>query len=102
MALGNTVNPYLAARAVLLLVKYGKFESGPLGGQPIADTIHTVAFPGLGTGVGGVGPNMCAHQMRLALDEVIGESGTYPATWADAARKHKKMYLDHLGESQGE
>ena len=100
MVLGNTVNPYLAARAVLLLIRHGQFMTGPLAGQPIADTVNTVAFPGLGTGVGGVGPNMCAHQMRLALDEVVGETGAYPASWADAARQHKKMYLDHLGESQ--
>lgn len=96
--LGYTVNPYLAARAVLLLIKHGVFESGAFVGHPISDVIHTVAFPGLGTGVGRVGPNMCAHQVRVALDEVLGDAIGFPTSWSDAVMRHKKLYMDHLGE----
>jgi hypothetical protein len=44
MVLRDSVNPYLAARAVFLLVQQGQLP------------IRSVAFPGLGTGVGGIGP----------------------------------------------
>jgi O-acetyl-ADP-ribose deacetylase (regulator of RNase III) len=98
----NSVNPYLAARAVFLLIKHGTFVAGPLVGQPISNTINTVAFPGLGTGVGKVGPNTCAHQLRLALEEVIAETVAFPSSWADAAQKHKQMYLDTLGDPYSE
>lgn len=59
MVLRDTVNPFLAARAAMLLVKHGKFRDGPLVNEPIATAVETVAFPGLGTGVGQVDPNTC-------------------------------------------
>src|SRR5579884_3260095 len=52
MVLHESVNAYLAARAVLLLVRHGVFPCGPHQGQRIADRVKTIAFPGLGTGVG--------------------------------------------------
>lgn len=70
MVLRDSVNAYLAARAALLLVKHGRFQSGPDVGQPIAAKIKRLAFPGLGTGVGQMGPNTCARQMRAAIDHV--------------------------------
>lgn len=54
MVLQDSVNPYLAARAVLLLVKHDRFESGPLAGEKILDMVQTIAFPGLATGIGQV------------------------------------------------
>ena len=95
--LGYTVNPYLAARAVLLMVKHGVVSSGRFAGEPVSSLEQSVAFPGLGTGVGRVGPNMCAHQVRKAIDDVYGEP-TFPTSWDDATRRHKKMYMDFLGE----
>ncbi len=70
MILSNSVNPYLAMRAVLLLIKNGTFASGMLQGERISDAVKSVAFPGLGTGVGRVLPNTspdkCGPQlMRL-------------------------------------
>jgi O-acetyl-ADP-ribose deacetylase (regulator of RNase III) len=65
--LHNSANPYLAARAVFLLLQYGQFPDG----TPISERVQTIAFPGLGTGVGRVGPMMCATQMRQAIDNVI-------------------------------
>lgn len=49
MNLHDTINPYLAARAVLLLVEHGHFPNGLLVGEPIKDIVQTIAFPGLGT-----------------------------------------------------
>ena len=73
MILRESVNPYLAARAVLLLVKNGTFLAGQHAGQRSADYVKVIAFPGLGTGVGRVGSNTCAHQVRAAIDDVILE-----------------------------
>jgi O-acetyl-ADP-ribose deacetylase (regulator of RNase III) len=71
MILHDTVNPYLAARAIFNLVKHKTFLSGSYKNQPIAEHIKTVALPGLGTGVGRVGFNTCAHQVRTAIDDVL-------------------------------
>jgi len=97
MVLGYTVNPYLAARAVLLMIKHGVVSTGSFAGVPVASMVQSVAFPGMGTGVGRVGPNMCAHQVRHAIDDVLGEPYV-PTSWDDATRQHKKMYMDFLGE----
>jgi O-acetyl-ADP-ribose deacetylase (regulator of RNase III) len=102
MILGNTVNPYLAARAVLLLVKHGAFTHGKHAGEAISNHIRTVAFPGLGTGVGRVGPNTCAHQMRAAIDDVILEKQTFPASWSEAQARHQKLYTDRVRDLQHE
>lgn len=88
MILRDTVNPFLAARAVLLLIKHGVFPDGVNAGTSIADVVKTVAFPGLGTGVGQVGPNTCAYQMREAIRAVLEESVPFPATWPEAQNRH--------------
>src|SRR4051812_29543142 len=51
-ALGRSIHPYLAARAALLLVLRGRFSCGESAGQPVAERVRSLAFPGLGTGVG--------------------------------------------------
>jgi O-acetyl-ADP-ribose deacetylase (regulator of RNase III) len=86
-----SVNPYLAARAVLLLVKYGIFEQGPLQGQPIAQTVQRVAFPGLGTGVGQIDPKICAIQVRQAIEEIVFGQTKFPKSWVQAVRSHQLL-----------
>ena len=100
MILAETPNAYLAARAVFLLLLHGKFDSsfGPAldgifvavysllngTGKPYHSVIQTVAFPGLGTGVGRVPYEVCARQVRAAyLDHACGQY-QFPATWSDA------------------
>lgn len=100
MILSNSVNPYLAARAVLLLIKTGTFASGMLQGERISDAVQSVAFPGLGTGVGRVPPNTCAQQVRAAINEVIFERVSFPVTWADAQIRHQALYTDQLRDLQ--
>ncbi len=96
MILTETVNPYLAARAVLLLIRHGIVPSGILAGEPVVSAVQTVAFPGLGTGIGRVGPNTCARQMRVAIEEVLLERSDFPHTWAEAQQRHQLLYTDRV------
>lgn len=56
----HTLNAYLAFRAVLLAVRS---HDAP---------IRSLVCPGLGTGIGGMDPQRCAVQMRVAYDQVSG------------------------------
>jgi O-acetyl-ADP-ribose deacetylase (regulator of RNase III) len=102
MILRDTVNPYLAARATFLLIKHGRFRNGPFVGDPIASVVQTVAFPGLGTGVGRVDVNTCARQVRAAIEDIVLERSTYPETWADAQSRHQLLYGDRFRDLQRE
>lgn len=95
MALGrDSINPYLATRAVLLLARYGHFPMGPFAGAPIAEHLKAIAFPGMGTGVGRVPVEICARQMRAAYEEVMGMNRAMPQSWAEASEKHQLLYTD--------
>ena len=100
MILRDSVNPFLAARAVILLVRHGTFPIGPFAGEPIRNVVTTVAFPGLGTGVGGIGPNTCARQVLAAIEEFLLDDRTFPATWADAQARHQLLYTDRIRDLQ--
>lgn len=100
MILHDTVNPYLAARAALLLVKHGTFQSGQFEGLPVADFVDSVAFPGLGTGVGQVSPHVCAHQMRTAIEDTLLDARPFPASWAASQARHQQLYTDRLRDLQ--
>lgn len=100
MILRDTINPYLAARAVLLLVQHGIFHEGPLKGQAISKHVETIAFPGLGTGVGKVPEDLCAHQMRAALESVLRTPNAFPSTWSDAQTRHQRLYTDQVRDLQ--
>jgi O-acetyl-ADP-ribose deacetylase (regulator of RNase III) len=100
MILKETVNPYLATRAVLLLIQRGTIVSGPLTGEPISAAIQSVAFPGLGTGIGRVDPNTCARQVRSAIDEVVFGCTVFPNTWSEAQCRHQKLYTDWTRDIQ--
>jgi O-acetyl-ADP-ribose deacetylase (regulator of RNase III) len=63
-SIGGTINAYLAMRAALVAVQ----RHNRLGGF----RIRSLAIPGLGTGVGGLGYEDAAAQMRAAYDNVIG------------------------------
>ena len=102
MRLQNSVNPYLAARAALLLAKHGTFGHSTYAGEKVSRYVQTVAFPGLGTGVGQIGPNTCAHQMRAALENVVSGSADFPASWAEAQKRHQLLYTDRVRDLQHE
>ena len=63
----DTVHPYLAARAVFRMWREGRLEDG----RPVRSVVSTIAMPGLGTGIGGVPPEVCAKQVMAAWDEVF-------------------------------
>lgn len=91
MALGpETVTPYLATRAVLLLARHGTFATG----ERLSDRLRTIAFPGMGTGVGRVPAEICARQMRTAVDEFLLEGYRMPKSWAEASERHQRLYTD--------
>jgi O-acetyl-ADP-ribose deacetylase (regulator of RNase III) len=100
MILSETVNPYLAARAIFLLVAHGVFLHGPHAGEPVAAHIQSIALPGLGTGVGRVPANVCAHQVRTAYDDVWGPNRPFPDSWAEASERHQLLYTDRLRRLQ--
>jgi O-acetyl-ADP-ribose deacetylase (regulator of RNase III) len=100
MILTDTVNPYLAARAVFILISEGTFSSGSLTGKKISEHIKTVAFPGLGTGVGRVGFNTCAHQVRTAINDVLLKEYRMPQSWAEASERHQLLYTSKLKRLQ--
>lgn len=92
----ESVNPYLAARAVFLLIKYSGFDFGVLKGEKIADAVQKVAFPGLGTGVGKIDFNTCAKQVRQAIEDVLLERDSFPRSWQEAQRNHQNLYSDTI------
>ncbi|MEB3369464.1 macro domain-containing protein [Saccharopolyspora mangrovi] len=65
----DTVHPYLAARAVLRLWSSAVLDNG----APVHRVVHSIAMPGLGTGIGGTAPQLCARQVAAAWDEVFAQ-----------------------------
>ncbi len=94
MVLHESVNAYMAVRAVLLLVRHGVFRAGQHQGQPVADHVRTVAFPRMGTGVGRIGANTCARQMRAAFADVLFGQYSMPQSWAEASERRQLLYTD--------
>ncbi|TPL11637.1 MULTISPECIES: macro domain-containing protein [unclassified Mesorhizobium] len=90
----NTVNPFLATRATLLLVRHGTFHTEALSGAKVREHVRTIAFPGMGTGVGRVPAARCARQMRAAFDQARQESIVLPSSWAEASEEHQLLYTD--------
>lgn len=66
-SIAQTVNAYLAFRAILLAVRRHNHVAG-------ATVIRTLVCSGLGTGIGGLEERRCATQMRMALKQVLGPS----------------------------
>ncbi len=66
----NTVNAYLAFRAVLILVKNNK-------------NINSILCPGLGTAIGEIKPFACAKQMYEAYKAIWEENPLEPNDCAD-------------------
>jgi len=91
MTVRDTINPYLAARAVFLCVLHGILRGGTQAGRTVRDVVHTVAMPGLGTGVGGVEPAVCSRQVRAAIDQVLLRRDWYPEEWGQVLQQHEEF-----------
>lgn len=88
MILKESVNAYLATRAVCILIKHGRFDDGTL----IAERMRSVAFPGMGTGVGQLPPQICARQMHAAIDDILYGQYTFPRLWMEVQKRHQLLY----------
>lgn len=78
MRLRQTVNPYLAMKALLIAVK----------SHVMNPPIETVAIPGFGTGCGHLDPVTAVSQMRKAFDEIHCEQFSFPQHFNEAQRRH--------------
>jgi O-acetyl-ADP-ribose deacetylase (regulator of RNase III) len=90
-ALGRSIHPYLAARAVFLLIQRGRFSCGELAGQLVTDRVRRVALPGLGTGVGRVPPAACAKQVRAAIEDFVLGRLEFPDSTLQARKRHDRL-----------
>lgn len=90
LSLYNSANPYLAMRAVLLLIKHGTYN-----GQAISSFIKTIAVPGLGTGVGEISPETCAKQVEFAINEVLFDGKEFPDSWLSAQTLHYDLVREN-------
>lgn len=79
MTILRSPNVYLAMKAILILLKYGKMPNGDL----VKDTIQSIAIPGLGTGVGQMPPIISARSMRIAWEDVMNEKYTTEKGWEE-------------------
>lgn len=84
----TSVNVYLATRAVLLLMKVGVFPDG----TAINHVVQQVAIPGMGTGVGRYPVDICARQMKQAVDDILLGRYEFPLTWSQAQKRHQLLY----------
>ncbi|MEM6298589.1 MAG: macro domain-containing protein [Bacteroidota bacterium] len=90
MTIPRSPNVYLATKAILLLLRDGKFGDG----TPISERVKTIAIPGLGTGVGQVPPLVCARQMRIAWEDVVNEKYKTKEGWAEL-RSNYAYFFTH-------
>ncbi len=81
MRLRQSVNPYLAMKAILTALM------GHSGEPPI----RTVAIPGLGTGVGRLSPGIAARQMWAGYAEVVLGTKPAPVDFAEAQSHHRNL-----------
>lgn len=92
MYLGDdTINSYLAMRAIIMLVREGQFRDGPNTGEPIRNKVKKIAVPGLGTGVGKVSFDLAAHQIKEAINWHSAGKHFLPKSWAEATETHRYL-----------
>ncbi len=80
----ETVNVYLATRAVLNLVKFGTVPDG----TPVKHIIETIAIPDIGMETGKVPPHICALQMKAAFQEILLSQYEFPESLRQAHKNH--------------
>lgn len=78
MRIRESINAYLAMRAVLLATRT----------HSARPPIETVAVPGLGTGVGGLDYDTAAFQMWAAYEEIVLGKVSFPEDIGRAADQH--------------
>lgn len=84
----ETINPYLAMRAVIMRIRNGRFKDGQFEGSAISDHVKTIAVPGLGTGVGKVPYSLAAFQICEAVRLHASGRHSLPKSWDEATENH--------------
>lgn len=87
----DSVNVYLAMRAILLKLK----EVNPPSKRD-SELEFTVTISGLGTGIGQLPYNICARQMRLAYNDFWVGKNYFPETWNEAQDKHQIISINEI------
>ena len=101
MILGTeSVNPYLAMRAVIMLVREGRFRDGDFQGNDIKSHVKRIALPGLGTGVGKVPGEMAAHQIKEAISLHVDGKHYLPKSWGFASEAHQHLLKQEFRDLQ--
>ena len=77
----ESVNIYLASRAIFHLIKNTK-------------DIKTISISGLGTGIGGIIPSVCAMQMKKAYHDAWLNWYEFPKNRYDAQTRHHRNLFD--------
>ena len=81
----HSVNPYLATKAAYLAIRKFNSENGN-------GTIKSVAFPGMGSGVGRFPYHLAAKQMRQAYDDIVLDKQAFPSDFAEAQERHRALF----------
>lgn len=97
--IANTINVYLATRAVIRAWKTGSIwgDYAKLRWNPpiyrLNQYVNSIAIPAMGTGLGHMKPEICAKQMRQALEDELWmpEKLKFPEHLRDAQAKFNSM-----------
>ena len=68
----------------------------------IREKVKKLAIPGMGTGVGRLPYEICALQMKKAVDDIYYEKYTFPKTWYEAQKNHQLLYRKSTSDLQFE
>ena len=101
MILGpESINPYLAMRAVIMLIRRERFRDGVFKGEEIKSKVKKIALPGLGTGVGKVPADMAAHQIKEAISQHSEGKHSLPKSWFLASEAHQHLLKQDFKDLQ--
>lgn len=91
MPVESSINAFLAARAIFLLIRDGIIPSGRYAGEPVREHVKTVLLPGLCTGVGRMPAVQCARQVRAAIEDVVLGKFQFPETTSQIRKRHDRL-----------
>jgi O-acetyl-ADP-ribose deacetylase (regulator of RNase III) len=86
MRLGESVNPYLAVRAVFIaIIEHNSHIKNR------KKRISSVIIPGMGIGTGKMPREIVAKQMKEAYDSIILGKKSFPKDWKEARASHNVL-----------
>jgi len=44
--------------------------------------------------------DICALQMKAAIEDVVLKTNNFPSTWAEAQKRHQKLYTENTHDLQ--